>query len=220
MSEPISKKMQSIINGRSVICGLVLMIPFPLLDEIVYGILLWTMYGKIADAAGVPFREHFVKNVVGGFIVNIISVIIIDSICDALSAIGIGFVLAFIAGVAGTQISGKMYVNQLKLFHGKKVAEHPNVRVEGAQTTGQQQINPNNGVQYNAIPPMYNSQTIPPLYNRQVSPPVYNQQVAQQVYSQPQSQNSNLLTCPDCGQMVSRRADACPNCGCPISEMN
>lgn len=32
--------------------------------------------------------------------------------------------------------------------------------------------------------------------------------------------NNNLLTCPDCGQMVSRRADACPNCGCPVSEMN
>ena len=27
----------------------------------------------------------------------------------------------------------------------------------------------------------------------------------------------NLLICPDCGGKVSRRAPACPHCGCPIS---
>ena len=30
-------------------------------------------------------------------------------------------------------------------------------------------------------------------------------------------EKSNLLTCPDCGGTVSRRASACPHCGCPIS---
>lgn len=29
--------------------------------------------------------------------------------------------------------------------------------------------------------------------------------------------NPNLLVCPDCGGTVSRRASACPHCGCPIS---
>lgn len=27
-----------------------------------------------------------------------------------------------------------------------------------------------------------------------------------------------LIQCADCGKMVSDRADACPNCGCPVSE--
>lgn len=29
--------------------------------------------------------------------------------------------------------------------------------------------------------------------------------------------NPNLLVCPDCGGTVSRRASACPHCGCPIA---
>ena len=28
-----------------------------------------------------------------------------------------------------------------------------------------------------------------------------------------------LITCPDCGKQVSSRATSCPNCGCPITEM-
>jgi len=30
---------------------------------------------------------------------------------------------------------------------------------------------------------------------------------------------SKLISCPDCGKKVSRRAVSCPNCGCPISEL-
>lgn len=29
---------------------------------------------------------------------------------------------------------------------------------------------------------------------------------------------TNLRPCPDCGRMVSRRADQCPGCGCPLPE--
>lgn len=27
----------------------------------------------------------------------------------------------------------------------------------------------------------------------------------------------NLMTCPDCGHDVSRRAESCPNCGAPVA---
>lgn len=30
-------------------------------------------------------------------------------------------------------------------------------------------------------------------------------------------ENCNLLKCPDCGHEVSKRAEKCPNCGCPIN---
>lgn len=30
---------------------------------------------------------------------------------------------------------------------------------------------------------------------------------------------SNLISCPDCGYKVSKRAEKCPHCGCPLSEM-
>ncbi len=28
---------------------------------------------------------------------------------------------------------------------------------------------------------------------------------------------TNLMSCPDCAHLVSRRAESCPSCGCPIS---
>lgn len=30
------------------------------------------------------------------------------------------------------------------------------------------------------------------------------------------TQNPNLVPCPDCGRMVSRRAPSCPQCGRPL----
>jgi hypothetical protein len=29
--------------------------------------------------------------------------------------------------------------------------------------------------------------------------------------------NPNLIPCPDCGRLVSLRAKACPQCGCPLT---
>lgn len=31
-------------------------------------------------------------------------------------------------------------------------------------------------------------------------------------------EKSNLIKCPDCGREVSRRAEKCPNCGCPVEK--
>lgn len=32
-------------------------------------------------------------------------------------------------------------------------------------------------------------------------------------------QKTNLILCPDCNSQVSKRAESCPNCGCPIRAM-
>ena len=29
-----------------------------------------------------------------------------------------------------------------------------------------------------------------------------------------------LIKCPECGKKISDKADACINCGCPLSEFN
>jgi len=31
--------------------------------------------------------------------------------------------------------------------------------------------------------------------------------------------NENTMLCPDCGQIISKRAVSCPHCGCPIQKM-
>ena len=214
ISEPVSQKMKSIINARALGCALVLSIPFlPFLDEIVYAILLWGMYGKIAKAAGVPFKDHFVSNVIGGFIVNIIICSILDWLLEYIPIAGM--IGSFIAGFIATKMSGQAFVNQLKLFHGKKVSEHPNVRLDNVQSNNQQQIN-----SYNNYQPQRNA--VPPANNQSALPPQSINTIGTQLYNQPAQAipiNGNLLSCPDCGQMVSRRAGSCPNCGCPVSEM-
>lgn len=43
-------------------------------------------------------------------------------------------------------------------------------------------------------------------------------QVTPQNAAVPSAANSNLITCIDCGKRFSRRAKACPECGCPIEE--
>jgi len=30
--------------------------------------------------------------------------------------------------------------------------------------------------------------------------------------------HSNMISCPDCGNSVSKRAPSCPHCGCPVAE--
>lgn len=39
---------------------------------------------------------------------------------------------------------------------------------------------------------------------------------ATQLVQSPPKRSTNLEACPDCGELVSVRATACPHCGCPI----
>ena len=194
--------------------GLIMALPLEVVDTIGFAFILWHMYSKLCERANTKLNFG---NIVAGFIVNIIVALVISFALVALPVIGwlgTGFVVYL-----QFYLSGKSFITTLKNIMGY---DYPDKNPVAIESTVQQQppAIPSNIQSQSAIPPAYNSQAMPQQYNQQVSPPVYNQQVAQQVYSQPQSQNSNLLTCPDCGQTVSRRADACPNCGCPISEMN
>jgi len=41
--------------------------------------------------------------------------------------------------------------------------------------------------------------------------------VALGVHRRSDASNPNLRPCPDCGNMVSIRAETCPKCGCPLA---
>ena len=53
----------------------------------------------------------------------------------------------------------------------------------------------------------------PPVVETPLEPEPVPAEVAQVVASNPK-----LIDCPDCGKSVSRRAEQCPQCGCPIGE--
>lgn len=47
-----------------------------------------------------------------------------------------------------------------------------------------------------------------------------NENKQREIISNPYELKSKLINCPDCERKVSKRAAACPNCGCPIVELD
>lgn len=218
----LDKEISSMITTRSIIAGIICLIPLGGFETIVYAILLWTMYGKIAQMAKTSFKDHLVKNVLGGFIVNIVIVWVLNAVCDffGLGTMGLSFILAFIIGFIATKTSGAGFVAMLKLMHGKKAQVKFDVgagidallsskdKPQVQETVVPPQLpssNVNNGIQQ---PPQFNAPSPQPLM--QTPPPIPAVSL---------EDNPNLLTCPDCGRRVSKHADCCPECGCPVSEM-
>lgn len=196
----LDKEISSMINSRSIVCGLCCVIPLAGIETIVYAICLWGMYGKIADKAKTPFKKNLLKNILGGFTVNWIIVLILNFICEFFTiAGGLGLVMSFLVGFIATKMSGASFVGMLKLMHGKKAKVKLDVEagVKAAFSKSQEkQLD---------IPPV--PQKAGELQSL-MPPPM------------PVTSSNKLLVCPDCGLQVSRHAEYCPNCGCPTSEMN
>ncbi len=174
--------------------GLIMALPLEVFDTICFVIILWHMYSKLCERANTKLNFG---NIVVGFIVNIIVAAVISLAAVAIPIIGwlgTGFVVYL-----QFYMSGKSYISTLKNVMGYNYPDTPAIT--------------NNSSPKSSVMQTYNQPALtPPTHN--AAPTVYNPPVQN---AQP---NNNLLTCPECGQMVSRRADSCPNCGCPISEIN
>jgi len=115
----LDKQIKKAINVRCIIGGLCMAIPLWGIEETVYAFILWGTYVKISKICGVPFSKNIGKNIVAGFIVNLVVVFILNLIFDTL--IGIGWIGSFIVGFLSIRISAAGYVAALKAFHGSKV---------------------------------------------------------------------------------------------------
>lgn len=121
----LSKDVSNIVKNRSIIGAICMAIPLWGLEGIIYAITLWGMYIKLSEKANVPFWKNFLTNVLGGFIVNIVIVMILNFILDFIP-IG-GWIGAAIIGYCATLISGCAYLETLAALHGKhKVKERFN----------------------------------------------------------------------------------------------
>jgi len=174
--------------------ALILSLPLQVFDMIVFIIILWHMYSKLCERANTTLH---IGNIIVGLIINIIIAVVIDWLLFAIPVIGwlgTGFVVYL-----QFYLSGKGYISTLKNVMGYNYPDTPTITSN--QTPAQY------------VPPASNQPALTPPTNTAV-------QSAYNPPAQNELPNNNLLTCPECGQMVSRRADACPNCGCPISEKN
>ena len=112
------KELKKVVNTRAIWGGLVLALPLFGLDSIIYGCILWGMYGKIARMAGVKFSGSLVKNTIGGFILNLVITFVLNFFFDWLAVFG--WIGNFILGYVATRYSGIMYLGVLETMHGSK----------------------------------------------------------------------------------------------------
>ncbi len=119
----LSERMKSCIKSYSWWGAIIMALPLFGLDTIVYAIVLWSMYGKISSLSGVPFSGNAMKNILGGFIVNIVIVFVLNMVLDFIMFFG--WIGSAVIGYFATKLSGQAYVEVLVQLHGRNnVREH------------------------------------------------------------------------------------------------
>lgn len=117
VNSSMSQRVKSCVNTRSVLGGLVLAVPLWGLDVFIYAIILWGMYISLSKIAGVPFWKNFFSNVIGGYIVNIVILFLVNLVADWIAFFG--WVGMAVIGYFATKYSGAAYIEVLARIHGK-----------------------------------------------------------------------------------------------------
>ncbi len=112
----LDKDIKTVIKRKAIVGGVLAAIPLFGVETILYGFVLWSTYRKISEISSVPFKDHLIKNVLGGFVINIIVTFIILLILDSLFVIG--WIGSFILGYISIYLSGMGYLKALKALHG------------------------------------------------------------------------------------------------------
>lgn len=117
INSSMSQRVKSCVNTRSVLGGIVLAVPLWGLDVLIYAIILWGMYISLSRIAGVPFWKNFFSNAIGGYIVNIVILFLVNLVADWIAFFG--WVGMAIIGYFATKYSGAAYIEVLARIHGK-----------------------------------------------------------------------------------------------------
>lgn len=122
----LDDEIKKAIKLKALIAGIVMAVPLWGLEVIIYAICLWGTYKTICDIGHVPFRENFFKNVLSGFIINLIVTFILGLIMDLIPVIG--WIASFAIGSISLYLSAMGYVKVLKQFHGNKLRTNVNFK--------------------------------------------------------------------------------------------
>ena len=117
VNSSMSQRVKSCVNTRSILGGIVLAVPLWGLDVFIYAIILWGMYISLSKIAGVPFWKNFFSNAIGGYIVNIVILFLVNLVADWIAFFG--WVGMAIIGYFATKYSGAAYIEVLARIHGK-----------------------------------------------------------------------------------------------------
>lgn len=117
INSSMSQRVKSCVNTRSILGGIVLAVPLWGLDVLIYAIILWGMYISLSRIAGVPFWENFLSNAIGGYIVNLVILFLVNLVADWIAFFG--WVGMAVIGYFATKYSGAAYIEVLARIHGK-----------------------------------------------------------------------------------------------------
>ena len=126
VDDALDDEIKKAIRSRALIAGIVMAVPLWGLEVIIYAICLWGAYKTICDISHVPFRENFLKNVLSGFITNLIVTFILGLLMDLIPVVG--WIASFAMGFVSLYLSAMGYVKVLKQFHGNKLRTNVNFR--------------------------------------------------------------------------------------------
>ena len=126
MSGALDKQIKSAVSKRGWIGGACMAIPLWGIEVIIYAIVLWNTYGEISKMSGVPFKDNAVKNIIGGFIINLVVNLIFGFILDFIPVVG--WLGSLLVGYFSIVTSGMGYVKMLKALHGKKSKADLNIQ--------------------------------------------------------------------------------------------
>ena len=111
----LSKEVSNVVKSRSLTSAVIMAIPLWGIEVILYAIVLWSMYVELCKLARVPFWKNFFTSVVGGYLVNIFVVFILNLILDFIPVAG--WIAAAIMAYCATLFSGCAYLEVLVALH-------------------------------------------------------------------------------------------------------
>lgn len=107
----LDEEIKKAIRTRAIFAAIALALPLPAISTLVYFLLLWNTYSKIAEICTVPFKDNLWGNIALAVIINI-AVAILSEFLSWL--FGVGTIMLLFLGYASITVSAMAYVKALK----------------------------------------------------------------------------------------------------------
>jgi len=128
------EEIQADITKHAWISGVIMALPTFGLSTIIQAANLWYMYSKICDYSGVPFSQHFWKNVKVGVISNYIGYLLCDLVVSLIPIVG--NLSGLFLGKAITAGQASVFVKVLKARYGDQVRSNVSYQAGFANMVG------------------------------------------------------------------------------------
>lgn len=103
------KEIAQIVKRHALWGSLIMMLPIPIVDTIVYCFILWDMYSSLCKKAGTTLKA---SSIIVGIVVNVLITVVVDlalTLIPVIGWLGTGFIVYL-----QFYLSGKAYIETLR----------------------------------------------------------------------------------------------------------